>query len=997
MEVDGLRKARCHGKLDLSGRQLTALPPEVTQLTNLQTLDLTGNALRVLPPEVTQLTNLQTLWFRDNVLTALPPEITHLTNLQTLDLTGNRLTALPPEITHLTNLQTLDLTGNQLTALPPEITQLTNLQTLRLGRNRLSILPPEITQLTNLQTLDVTGNLLSILPPEITQLTNLQTLDLGHNRLRVLPPEITQLTNLQTLHLGHNRLSILPPEITQLTNLQTLDLTGNQLTTLPSELALLLKDGLKLDLGYNPLADPLLELIGRGSDALAAYLTSLEDVVAQFEAKVLLVGEGNVGKTSLVASLLGAPFVANRETTHGIEVHPVTVRHPGLDVDMTIRTWDFGGQEVYRVTHQFFFSRRALYVMVWNAREGQEQNEVEGWLRRIRLRVGSECRAIVVATHSDARQPELDFPQLQRILPGMLAGQCSIDNLSGNGVAELREMIAVEVADLPQMGQLLSRRWIMAREEVAALSECEPQIPYERFVAVCERHGVTGDAVATLVNLLHDLGQVIYYGDDEGLRDLVVLNPEWLTKAIGRVLEDLPARQAQGVLDHARLKGIWQERPDGSGYPIRYHRYFLRLMEKFDVSYRLDNGEDRSLVAQLVPHERAELPWEVRSPVPDGIRAISLICKLSEPAPGLIAWLTVRHHDASIGKHWRSGVFLRHPIADYASEALLELRADTRLVIEVRAPSPDMFFNVLRDSVEHLMRKRWRGLDHQLLIPCPGRHPDDSYCDGEFPLSGLLRYRERGGTNHSCLQCLTDHDVSQLLTGFAVPASSLRPELERLHHEISSLSEGVGHVQRLSAETADSVRKIIKSLATEVTDCPRLFTLASKRSTGFHRIKFYEERYTLALWCEHPGHWHTWPAATYHLHQPKGWLVDVAPYAHLVLKTLKVAVPIAAAVAGVEMPKEQIEHAKYEIELMKTLVDKLPQPMGELDPYETRQDQLSPAEGQALRSFRALLFRNDPGRTFGGLRRVQAPSGELLWVCTHHYPKYDPGLPDLNT
>ncbi len=581
----------------------------------------------------------------------------------------------------------------------------------------------------------------------------------------------------------------------------------------------------------------------------------------------------------------------------------------------------------------------------------------------------------------------------------MLAGQCAIDNSSGNGVAELRKMIAVEAAGLPQMGQLLSRRWIAVREHVRALAESEPQVPYEQFVAVCKHHGVTGDAVATLVDLLHDLGQVIYYGDDEGLRDLVVLNPEWLTKAIGRVLEDGPTRQSQGVLDHRRLKDIWKERPDGSGYPTRYHPYFLRLMEKFDVSYRLDNGENGSLVAQLVPHERPELPWEIRSLVPERIRTMSLICKLSESAPGLVAWLTVRHHDASIGKHWRSGVFLRHPITDYASEALLELRADTQLVIEVRAPSPDMFFNVLRDSVEHLMRRRWRGLNYQLLIPCPGRHPDGSSCDGEFPLSGLLRYREGGGTSHSCLQCLTDHEVSQLLTGFAVPAPSLRLELERLHHEISIVSKGVENIQRLSAETADSVRKVIKTLAAEVTDCPRLFTIVPERPTRLRRMMIHEEHYALALWCEHPAHWHTWPSATYHLHQPKGWLANVAPYVYLVIKTLRVAVPIAAAVAGVAMPKEQIEHAKSEVELMKSLVDKLPSRVSEydhdVDLHGPQEDRLSPAEGQALRSFRTLLFRKDPMRAFGGLRRVQAPAGELLWVCPDHYPEYDPGLPDI--
>jgi hypothetical protein len=69
----------------------------------------------------------------------------------------------------------------------------------------------------------------------------------------------------------------------------------------------------------------------------------------------------------------------------------------------------------------------------------------------------------------------------------MLAGQYAVDNLSGKGIAELREMIAVEAAGLPQMGQLLSRRWIAAREAIEALAESEPQIPYEQFVEVCKK------------------------------------------------------------------------------------------------------------------------------------------------------------------------------------------------------------------------------------------------------------------------------------------------------------------------------------------------------------------------------------------------------------------------------------------------------------------------------------------------------------------------------
>ena len=442
-----------------------------------------------------------------------------------------------------------------------------------------------------------------------------------------------------------------------------------------------------LGLDDNPLPDPLPQLIERGADSLATYLRSLRDAKKQYEAKLLLVGEGNVGKTSLVAALRGAPFVEGRPTTHGIEIRPLTVSHPMLSQNITLRAWDFGGQEVYRVTHQFFFSRRALYLVVWNARQGQEHDEVESWLRRIKLRVGHDARTMVVATHCADRLSTLDYRHLERAFPEMLVGNFEVDSRTEDGFPEFREAIARQAARLPQIGQLISPRWVSAREEIQARAEAEPQIWYDQFTEICERHEVTGPEIVTLARLMHDLGQVIYYGEDEGLRDVVVLNPEWITKAISYVLEDKATKETGGVLDHARLREIWQDRTDGPAYPARYHPYFLRLMEKFDVSYRLEGDELHSLVAQLVPHERPGVPWQQETPLPAGIRSLAMVCRMSEPAPGLIPWLTVRHHRASMGLHWRRGVFLRHPIDSYASEALLELNYSNELAVEVR-PRP---------------------------------------------------------------------------------------------------------------------------------------------------------------------------------------------------------------------------------------------------------------------------------------------------------------------
>ncbi len=121
-------------------------------------LDLTGEQLTELPAEIGQLTNLEELHLLDNQLTELPAEIGQLTNLQVLALTKNQLTELPAEIGQLSNLQRLYLDINQLTELPAEIGQLTNLEELHLNRNQLTELPAEIGQLTNLKRLYVDDN-----------------------------------------------------------------------------------------------------------------------------------------------------------------------------------------------------------------------------------------------------------------------------------------------------------------------------------------------------------------------------------------------------------------------------------------------------------------------------------------------------------------------------------------------------------------------------------------------------------------------------------------------------------------------------------------------------------------------------------------------------------------------------------------------------------------------------------------------------------------------
>jgi internalin A len=962
-------------QVSLASQDLTAVPDWLRGLTGVTTLDLAGNQLSELPE-----------WLGS------------LSALTALDLSGNALSALPGSIGNLSRLENINLSGNSLRELPESFARLASLESLDLGGNKLIKLPARIGELGSLRWLSLYGNDLTGLPESIGNLGQLRTLDLLATGLMELPESVGNLRRLSDLILRDNNLTTLPESISALPQLHRLDLRNNKLTRVPRQWAELLRRETEIQLNGNPLRDPFEEIIRHGHSALLAYLESLEDAVSQYEAKLLMVGEGNVGKTSLVAALRGAPFAEDRPTTHGIEVWPLTFRHPRVEHNMTLHTWDFGGQEVYRVSHQFFFSRHALYLVVWKARDGHEQDEVEEWLRRIRLRTDGKVRAVIVATHCAERAPDLDYPHLEQLFPGMLVGNFEVDNSIGIGIETLRKAIASHAAELPTMGQEISSRWTAARDDILARASSDPQISFGEFAAACARHGIPGQQAVTLAQFMHHLGQIVHYAEDEGLKDVVVLNPEWLTKAISYVLEDQATRDSAGVLDHARLKEIWQNKTDGPSYPAQYHRYFLRLMEKFDISYRIEDDELHSIVAQLVPHERPKLPWALRSQPPVGTRVLSLVCRLSEPAFGLIPWLTVRHHHASTGKHWRRGIFLRHPIATYASEALIELHSSTELLVEVHAPTPELFFNVLRYSIEDLITHRWPGLKYQLLIPCPGEFPQGTPCTGLFPLAGVMKRRELGKSHFSCQECAEDYEVSLLLTGFAIPDQPLKAELTQVQKQLARIEDGVTRTEQYAATSAESLRRVLRVVSTEVTDCPGLFTLVPDQAGMVRRLKIFQKHYRLTLWCEHPGYWHPWSAAAYDLDPPREWFAKVSPYAALIFATLQLAVPIAGSVAAnVLIPVDQFDHAKGELELMKILVANFPeqgvQERGHSYSEALKAGQLTAAEGQGLRALRTLLFEQDQPRSFGGLRRVQAPTGDFLWVCPDHYPSYDPGLP----
>jgi tRNA U34 5-carboxymethylaminomethyl modifying GTPase MnmE/TrmE len=206
----------------------------------------------------------------------------------------------------------LDLRGLKLRELPEAIASLTQLQQLFLSHNKLRSLPEAIASLTQLHLLYLSTNQLTKLPESIAFLTRLQQLDLSHNKLRELPEAIASLTRLQQLDLSNNQLRELPEAIASLTLLRELDLSNNQLRELPESLASLTQLR-QLYLYNNPLNPDLAAAYEQGTKAVLQYLQAkAEAKITLNEAKLILIGEGEVGKSCLLGALREDEWLESR-------------------------------------------------------------------------------------------------------------------------------------------------------------------------------------------------------------------------------------------------------------------------------------------------------------------------------------------------------------------------------------------------------------------------------------------------------------------------------------------------------------------------------------------------------------------------------------------------------------------------------------------------------------------------------------------------------------
>jgi internalin A len=536
----------------------------------------------------------------------------------------------------------LNLAGLGLTSLPSEIAELERLRQLNLTNNHLRYLPETLYRLLELEDLFLADNLLSVLSPEIGRLTKLKAFSLSRNQLTSLPREIKNLSNLETLWVADNQLTELPIELRSIPSLRAFGVERNPALELPVEVT-----------GQRTTWDSQ-----NAQRILDFYFSRREQGEAPIrEVRVLFVGRGRVGKTSLIKALQGKKPDAQERETPGITVHPLALRCQRGHARG--HTWDFGGQEFLHGTHQIFLSERCVYVLVLEGRDSNWEIETDYWLRFIQSYGGAS--PVIVALNKYAAHPfSVDRFRLRERCP-QIVGFIETDAFGPLGVTELHALLADTVNGMDHVWAGVPKIWHRVKEELTRMPQSF--LEYRDYQALCAKLGVGDEEPqSSLAETLHRLGIALNFRDHHRLRHTSVLKPQWVTEGIYGVLRYTQKRDSHGMLERRWLK---EALPLGD-YPPDKHAFVLGLMEKFEVAFALEARAkapsppvepERWLIPELLPEVQPAPFDEFRGP---GVRRVRFSYPEALP-PGLLPRLIVRTHEMS-DKHaewrWRSGAVL---------------------------------------------------------------------------------------------------------------------------------------------------------------------------------------------------------------------------------------------------------------------------------------------------------------------------------------------------
>lgn len=636
-----------------------------------------------------------------------------------------------------------------------------------LSSQNIEKIPNYIFDITELEELNLSNNKINTIPNSIGKLKNLKKLNLYNNKIRSLPKQFFSLENLTSIDLGNNNILNLSNDISRLSKLRELLIENNKIKKLPSSISKLelLSD---IWLKNNPLIEPPFEIAQLGIDQIISYFNELSNGSKIInEAKVILIGFGGVGKTTLNNKLIG--FISNDlddfniSSTRGIKIDKLRYNnyHNTLNNEMTINIWDFGGQIIYHSVHQFFLTKNSLYLLVWDPVKDEDKNNFDYWLNTI-SRLSDNSPIILIQNKIDLRKNFINEGSLTQKFNNIKSFN-NVSAITGEGVKELLEILKFEIEKLPHVGNILPEKW--HKIKLIIENSSNNYLKFQDYLNLCNKYGINNESSNRLLQYLCDIGIALYYRKNDLLKDIILINPQWTTSSFYKILDSDTVIRNQGRFSFSELKEIL------STYEINDCYYLLELFRKFEFCFKLEDENIyifplllKNLKPNFVINHSDQITYEYHYDY------------LSE---NIITRLIVRLFNyIEDSLYWKEGLIINYT----NTKSVIESFPNENIIkVSIFGENCRELLYLIKSHIDYI-HKSVNYKNFREYIPCNCKECTNTVSPYLFNFQKLIEAKRKGIKNVQCQNSFEDVNLNKIL-GYYEPDNIVLKE--QVSHEIN--------------------------------------------------------------------------------------------------------------------------------------------------------------------------------------------------------------------
>lgn len=328
-------------------------------------------------------------------------------------------------------------------------------------------------------------------------------------------------------------------------------------------------------------------------DILSSLILGNEDADKIHAVRVLLLGPGGAGKSSLADRLQDKEVEKVKRMTPGVDYQ----HHQSLNLQKTFPNfglaqkqldlflWDFGGQTIFHGLHRAFLHENCVYVLVVDSRHEQAPDE---WLHQIRHLSGSETKVLLVTNQYEKCKTSQNETRLLREFSDLL----SVDSFFYFSCIDCIPEVGFQhfVTQLFQNGLDSQKMVLKETLDVQKALHKHYQDKNNVFLELDDLENVIEETTSKtniteeVADKLQQLGFLVKVDHHE---TSYCLKPEWVIDHSYELLHSAALRDSNGLMASKSLKQCFENSPKAT-----YITHLVNFLQERSLCQKLRSSDE---------------------------------------------------------------------------------------------------------------------------------------------------------------------------------------------------------------------------------------------------------------------------------------------------------------------------------------------------------------------------------------------------------------------